>query len=98
MNVSANAFSHFNPVSQMMREKKNYSKEIQDIMKQDTCRQMNFEQFLRVNKFDQGVPQFLDDLFNHMTTLSLREMAKKQASIIAGVKKGDESPKNKKNA
>lgn len=30
-----------------------------------------------MSKFDQDVPQFLDDFFKHMTTLSVRDLIKK---------------------
>ena len=77
INFSANAFNHNNPVLQMIKERKKYSKEVQDIMKEENCRQMSFEQFFRIVKFECDIPQFLDDLFKHMTTISLKEFVRK---------------------
>jgi hypothetical protein len=77
VNISANAFNHNNPIKQMFLEKKKYHQDIQEIIKQENCRQMTFEQFFRINKFENEIPQFLDDLFKHLTTLSLKEYLKK---------------------
>ena len=81
LNFSAHAFSHFNPVNQMIKEKKIYSKEVQEILREDGCKQITFEQYFRISKFEGEVPQFLDDLFHHLTTLSLKDILKKQNAI-----------------
>ncbi len=56
MNASANPFAHYNPVTQMIKDKKSYSKQVQEILKEETCRQMTFEQFLKISKFEMDVP------------------------------------------
>ncbi len=43
VNISTNAFNHYNPVKQMFQEKKKYSDQVSDIVKQDSCRTMTFE-------------------------------------------------------
>ena len=46
--------------------------------REDACKQMTFEQFLRISKFELEVPQLLDDLFTHMTTIGLKDIVRKQ--------------------
>lgn len=54
-------------------------------MKQQSCKQLTFEQFIRISKFEGDVPQLLDDLFQHMTTLGLKEMLKKEKTTSLSV-------------
>jgi hypothetical protein len=42
---------------------------------------MTFEDFFRIGKFEMDVPQFLDDLYNHMTTISLKEIIKNNPNM-----------------
>ena len=77
VNISTNAFNHYNPVKQMFQEKKKYSDQVSDIVKQDSCRTMTFEQLFRISQFQYDIPQFLDDLFQHLTTISLKDLVKK---------------------
>lgn len=50
-------------------------------MHKDPCKQMSFEDFFRISKFEMDIPQFLEDLYQHMTTVSLKEVIKKNPSI-----------------
>eukprot|EP00347_Sterkiella_histriomuscorum_P005209 403357477 len=80
------AFSHNNPVQQMIKERKeaqqnlknqtlmNYTKQNQSEKK---CKQMTFEQFVKL-PFENEIPAFIEDLFQLLTTLSYREVIRKQ--------------------
>lgn len=46
-------------------------------MHQDSCRQMSFEQFFKITKYEGEIPQLMDDLFKHLTTMSLKEFVRK---------------------
>ena len=41
------------------------------------CRHITFEQFVKL-AFENEIPQFIEDFFMHMTTLSYRELVRKQ--------------------
>jgi len=85
ISFSANAFSHYNPVLQMVKEKKRYSKEIQDIMREDSCRQMNFEQFFKITKYEGEIPQLMEDLFKYLTTMSLKDFLRRVNGSLGNV-------------
>ena len=70
------AFSHFNPVSQTLKLKKQQSQLLHGLDLDEPCRQLTFDQFVRL-PFEQDIPQFIEDFFMHMTTLSLRELVKR---------------------
>ncbi|CDW75286.1 UNKNOWN [Stylonychia lemnae] len=84
------AFSHNNPVSQLIRERKEaQSQQANVLLRQafDTdhdmnCKQMTFEQFAKL-QFDYEVPTFMEDLFKLLTTLSYKDAMKKlnQSSV-----------------
>lgn len=42
---------------------------------------MSFEDFFRISKFEMDIPQFLEDLYHHMTTVSLKEIMKKNPML-----------------
>lgn len=71
----------------MFQEKKKYSEQVTNIVRQESCKTMNFEQLFRLSKFDYDIPQFLDDLFQHLTTLSLKELVKKGNIGVPGLQK-----------
>jgi hypothetical protein len=50
-------------------------------MHKDPCKQMSFEDFFRISKFEMDIPQFLEDLYHHMTTVSLKEVIKKNPAL-----------------
>jgi|LauGreDrversion4_2_1035121.scaffolds.fasta_scaffold54049_3 hypothetical protein len=61
----------------MIKEKKRFSNDVQEIIKEESCRQMTFEQFFKILKFECDIPQFMEDLFKYMTTLSLKDFIKR---------------------
>ena len=78
------AYCHNSQVSQLIRERR--EEQQRDPLKlqreQDTeCHKMHFEQFARL-AFDADVPQFAEDLFQHLTTLSLRDTLRRGSAAL----------------
>jgi len=78
---AGNVFSHFNSKFSQLEHKRAQCYSSLDKMglycprKEFRCRQITFFEFVKL-AFDDDVPQFIQTLFNHLSSLDLRELLK----------------------